>query len=245
MNFIVSKNELNRRKKAFIVLLVSLLIGIVLFSNILVFPIYPIGYISIIIVFFVLCVITFRFLSSLSQMKIRITGQEIERVKGNTTEKYLLSEIESLKIQRRTNGTIRELYIVFRNHRYLYINAFENDFENLKNVITGKLNQNTKVKEIREPLDFDHALFYPILGLLISFISIFGFKQILVLDYFGIKIIFLFFCAYTFSLAIYFLLKKPISTRSGKNQTIVDYIFGIVMIVMSLLILIIGLGFLY
>jgi len=44
---------------------------------------------------------------------------------------------------------------------------------------------------------------------------------------------------------IYFLLKKPISARSGKNQTIVDYIFGVVMIMMSLLILTVGLGFLY
>lgn len=245
MNFIVSKGELNRRKKAFTVLLFSLLTGIVLFSNVLVFPIFMIGYISIIIVFFILCVITFQFLNSLSRMEIRITDQEIERVTDNLTEKYLLLEIESLKIKRRTNGVIRELYIVFRNNRRLYISAFEDDFENLKNMITGKLNQNAKVKEIREPLDFDHVLFYPILGLSISFISIFSFKQILALDYSGVRILILFVFVYIFSLAIYFIIKKPISTRSGKNQTIVDYIAGAIMIIISLWILIIGLGFLY
>jgi len=243
MNFIVSKNELNRRKKAFTALLLGLLAGIFLFSNILALPIPPIGYISIVIVFSVLCVITFRFLTSLSQMKICITDQEIERTKDNITEKYLLSEIESLKIKRRTNGVIRELYIFFRNHKRLYINAFEDDFENLKNLITRKLNQYATIKDIREPLNFDHALFYPFLGLLISFISIFCFKQILSLDYSNIRIIFIFFSAYTFSLAIYFILKKPISTRSGRNQTMVDYIFGVVMIIMCLLILSIGLYF--
>lgn len=245
MNFIISKKELNRRKEAFTVLLLSLLAGIVLFSNILVFPISSIGYISIIIVFLVLYVATFQYLSSLSQMKICITDEEIERARGEITEKYLLSEIKSLKIKRRTNGVIREIYIVFHNHKHLYINGFEDEFENLKNMVLSKLNKNAIIREFYEPLDFDHVLFYPILGLLISFISIFAFKYILTLDYFGIRILTLFFSTYLFSLAIYFLLKKPISARSGKNQTIVDYIFGVVMIMMSLLILTVGLGFLY
>ena len=245
MNFIISKKELNRRKKAFTMLLLSFLAGIVLFSTILVFPISPIGYISVIMVFLVLCIATFQFLSSLSQMKICITDEEIERVRGDIIEKYLLSEIESLKIKRRTNGVIREIYIVFHNHKHLYINAFEDEFENLKNMVISKLNKNAIMKEFYEPLDFDHLLFYPILGLLISFISILGFKYILALDYFGIRILILFFFTYIFSLAIYFLLKKPISTRSGENQIIIDYIFGFVMIMMSLLILAIGFRFFY
>ncbi len=245
MNFIISKKELNRRKEAFTVLLLSLLAGIVLFSNILVFPISSIGYISIIMVFLVLYVATFQYLSSLSQMKICITDEEIERAREDTTEKYLLSEIKSLKIKRRTNGVIREIYIVFHNHKHLYINGFEDEFENLKNMVISKLNKNAIIKEFYEPLDFDHVLFYPILGLLISFISIFSFKYILTLDYFGNRVLILFFSAFIFSLAIYFLLKKPISARSGENQTIIDYIFGVVMIMMSLLILTLGLRFFY
>ncbi len=245
MNFIISKKELNRRKKAFALLLLSLLAGIVLFSNILVFPISSIGYISVIIVFLVLCVATFQFLSSLSQMKICITDEEIERVREDIIEKYFLSEIKSLKIKRRTNGVIREMYIVFHNHKHLYINGFEDEFENLKNMVISKLNKNAIIKEFYEPLDFDHILFYPILGLLISFISIFAFKYIFALDYFGIRILILFFSVYIFSLAIYFFLKKPISARSGKNQIKIDYFFGVVMIMMSLLILTVDLGFFF
>jgi len=239
--YIISKTEIKRRKKAFATLLLSLLIGIVLFSNILVFSISPIGYISIIIVFFVLCIITFQFLSSLSQIKIRITDQEIERQKGKNIEKYQISEINSLKIKRRTNGIIREIYISLNNRKYLYISAIEEQFELLKDALVNKTNKKIRIKEIREPLNFDHFLFYPILGLLISSGGIFFLKQILSFDYSIVRIISLFFSVYILCLAVYFIIKKPISVGSGKDKVTIDYVFGFGMLITSILMAILGL----
>jgi hypothetical protein len=235
MEFTVSKVELNRRKKAFTTLLVSLVIGIFLFSKLFNFPIAQVGFLLTGTIFVVIDAITFQFLDSLSRMKICISDQKIERQKGIDIEKYPISEIDSLKIKRRTNGVIREIYISFYNHKRLYLNAFEEQFESLKDVLVGKLNNKILVKEIREPLNFDHFLFYPILGLLIGCASIFIFKQILKVDYLTIRVVLLSFSAYTFCLAIYFISKKPISVGSGRDQIVADYIFGIGLVFISVL----------
>ena len=68
------------------------------------------------------------------------------------------------------------MYISFRNYKYHYINAFEEKFELLKDTLLGQLNNEVFVKEIHEPINFDHILFYPVLGLIISFLSLFFLK---------------------------------------------------------------------
>ena len=90
------------------------------------------------------------------------------------------------------------MYISFRNYKYHYINAFEEKFELLKYTLLGQLNNEVFVKEIHESINFDHILFYPVLGLIISFLSLFFLKQILRADYYSIRAILLFFCLYFF-----------------------------------------------
>lgn len=240
MEFTVSKKELNRRKKAFVTLLISLTIGIFLFSMLFNFPISPAGFLSVGVIFLFLAIITIRHISSLAEMKICIRNEEIERLKGTAGEKYSISGINVLRIKRRTNGIIREIYISFHN-RNLCINAFEEQFEQLKDTLVGKVNKNVIVKEIREPLNFDHPLFYPVLGLLIGGAGVWFLKYIVNTDYSKMKIILSSFSGYTLLVAIYFLFKKPISIGAGKSQLITDYIFGIIMICAAIFILSISL----
>lgn len=241
MDFVISKNELSRRKKAFASLLVFLMFGIFLFSNLLNSTITPGGFLPIGLIFIIIGAITFKYLSSISQIKIRILNHKIERQRGIDIEKYPISEIDSLKIKRRTNNVIREIHISFRNHKHLYLNAFEEQFESLKDALINNEENKISVKEFRELLNFDHFLFYPVLGLLISFSSIFIFKQVLKANYSNIRVVLLFLSVYIFCLAIYFMNKKPLSATYGKNQIIVDYIFGISMIIVSIWIILVAL----
>jgi hypothetical protein len=196
MEFIVSKKELNRRKKAL------------------------------------------QYLNSLSQVKIHILDEEIEREKSNIIEKYDISKIETFKIKRRTDGTIREMYLSFNNGRHLYISAFEEKFEKLKDMLLGKISNKVSIKEIHEPLNYDNPMFYAILGLSISCFTIFFMKQILKANFCTIRVIQLFFSVYLLYLAAHFVIKKPISIRAYCNQVIVDYIFGIVLLLVGILIII-------
>lgn len=241
MEYNTSNKELNRRKKAFIALLVSSMIGFVLFSFLFNFSLSPMVFLLIGVSCLLVLILALRAINSSLKIKIRILDQAIERAKDKTVEKYPLSSISTVKIKRRTNGIIREIYIYFDNHKPLFINALEEEFENLKNNLIEKAQSKIIIKEIHEPLDFDHLLFYPILGLIISFIFLLVLKLAVSVDYSILRILDIVFAIYTFVLAIYFFIKKPISTRSGKNQIVADYIFSVIMVAISVLVLVFGL----
>jgi len=241
MEFIVSNQELSRRKKAFAALLISLSISTVVFSYLLNFYIPPIVLLLVGVVFVVIYLITYRYLSSLSTIQIRIIDHMIERRKGSNTEKYSLDEISSLKAKRRTDGIIRELYISFTNNKRLHISALEGQFEKFKDSLLEKTHNKIPLKEVREPLDFDNILFYPFLGLTIGCFGVLFFKLMIQANNSSLRIIFFAFSAYTLFLAVFFILKKPISAGSGKDQAITDYIFGTIMFLGSIFMAIIAL----
>lgn len=237
MKFISSKKELHRRKIAFISLSVGLLVGVLtaglLFSTPFVFTIVSV----LIALLLIICALTFRYLNALVGTEILIQDGAIERRRGRSIERYVLSDLRSLKIKRRTNGAIRELYLSFRDGMNLYINAFEESFESIKRLL---VDARISVKEVREPMDFDHPLFYPILGLLVGGGASLFFKAVLSMNASGLRVLMMGFSVYLLALAGYFLFKHPISIRSGKDDLVADRVFGIGMIVASVLMALVG-----
>ena len=133
MEFITSKKEITRRKKAFATLLISITIGLFLSSLFFNYQILIYEYLLIVAAFLFLIITSFHFLNSLLKLKINISEKEIKKTGGKMSETFLLSDIKSLKIKRRTNGVIREIYLSFDKRKELVITAFEDNFENIKN----------------------------------------------------------------------------------------------------------------
>lgn len=242
MEFIISKNEITRRKKAFATLLSSMTIGLFLGSLLLGYPISACGYLLVAMAFLFLSIITLIFFNSILKSKIYISEEGIRKVNGKLSESFLFSEIKSIKVKRRKNRRIREIYIFFDNQKELIITAFEEDFEKIRDLIVGKLNNGTPIREISEPIDFDHPLFYSILGLPISFIGIFFIKIVTNLNYSQTKCILLALSVYIFAIGMYFIIKKPTSIRVGKGQVFTDYIMGLIFVLSSVFIFFIGLS---
>ncbi|MFA6252412.1 MAG: hypothetical protein WCX74_03360 [Candidatus Paceibacterota bacterium] len=245
MEFKTSKKEINRRKKAFSILLASLFVGLLLASKILYYPISEYGFLLIAGILLVLAILTFRFLDSISKIKLNISERKIERMNEKSTEGFLFSDISRIKIKRRTNGKIREIYIYFNNKKRLFLTAFEESFESIKNILSDRKGGNVEIKETHEPIDFDHPLFYSILGLPISFFSIYFFKFILSINDFQAKIIVFIFSVYMLFLGLYFIFKKPISARYDVGRVFADYIFGIFMIFVGIVMVFAGLFLFY
>lgn len=242
MEFSISKNEITRRKKAFATLLSSIIVGLFLGSFLFSYPISIYGYLLVIAAFFFLITITLIFFNSISRLKIYIFEEGIKKVNDKLSESFLFSDIKNIKVKRRTNGIIREIYIFFKNQNSLVITAFEEDFEEIRNLLISKVNSSTSIKEIKEPIDFDHPIFYLLLGLPISFIGIFFIKIVTTLDYFKLKYILFALSVYVFAIGLYFIIKKPMSIRIGKKQAIADYIFGLIIALSGVFIFLIGLG---
>lgn len=236
MEFLISKKETKRRRYAFLALISSFYIGLIIFSKLLTLQISPTSLILILVLLIIFYILTSNYFNYLSNSEIAIQDGYIERKNKQNIERYLIAEIKNIGIKRRSNGNIREISICFTNKRNLYINAFEEDFRMIEEILLKSINKEVIIRESKEPIDYDNLLFYPILGLVISFVSILAYSKVVLADYSITKMLFPLFSVYLLSLGIYFLIKKPIATGSGKGIVKTDNIFGICMIVFSILI---------
>jgi hypothetical protein len=242
MEFIISKKELTRRKKAFVTLLASMTVGLILSSLLLDFEISIYGWSFLAIILLLLIAITFNFFNSISGLRIDISEKEIKKVDKKKVEIFSLSDIKSVKVKRRTNGMIREIYITFSNRKELIITALEEHFEDVRNLIVGKVDGDIILKETKEWIDFDHPLFYSILGLPISFISILSIMLITDLDHLQVRYILFAFSLYVFAVGAYFFIKRPMFIRFGMEYTVGDYVFGLLAICGGIFLFLVGLG---
>ncbi|MDD5530648.1 MAG: hypothetical protein PHX21_11580 [bacterium] len=240
MEYKISKDEISRRKKAFITLSISLIMGLLLASKILDFPVSVFDYLCFAIALFLSGTLLFRSFNFLFRTKIYLSGQTLERINQKTSESFLTSNINRVKIKRTTRNTIREIYIRFYDGKSIFINALE-DFEQFRTELINNINKDIAIKEIREPIDFDHPLFYSILGLLISFAGVYLIKLVANLDYFKAKAFLFGISAYIFAVGIYFICAKPISKRYGVQKKVSDYIFGFIIVCIGIYIFILGL----
>lgn len=240
MEFAVSKKEISRRKKSFLTLVISLFFGLFLASFFLNYPISKSSYLLILVIILFIFALTFWFFNSVLKIKLRINDEQIERINGKNTQNLTLSKIKEIKIKRRTNGIIREIYIWSCDKRNMFFTAFEENFEEIKEILKNKITADVVFKEIRELISFDHPLFYPILGILISFVGVGFLKLIMNMDRLMTKIILSAFSVFILILSFYFIFKKPISARQGEKNEIIDYIIGIIIFCASIFIFFVG-----
>lgn len=236
MEYTISQSELVRRKIAYSTLSISLMAGLLFASILLKFPVPVGGYLIVLTVILLLGLYSFKFLHTLSQTKIYLSNQILERKVHGSSEKYLIGEISHVQIKWTTHDTIREIYIWLQNDKSIFISAL-NHFEEFKNDLVDKLDTHVIVKETREPLDFDHPIFYAVLGLPISTAGVFMYTLILTWNYQRIKIVILAFFVYLLLLGIYFIAAKPISNRYGNKTIVTDYITGVTMISFGILLI--------
>jgi len=220
---------MSRRIKAFSTLSASLTAGVILASFVLQFPVSVIAYFCIVFVFFLIVVLLFQLFNFLSRVIVILSDKRLERIYGGKSEIYNIADIKEISIKRTTRNVIREIHISFLDGKGIFISALE-EFENFISELTSSLGKDVVIKKIREPIDFDHPLFYSVLGFPISFACIFLFKIVTSADFFKMKVIIFIFFIYLFSVGIYFLFKKPLSQRYGSKNHFADYAVGLFMV---------------
>lgn len=236
MQFISSQKEISRRKKAFISLCLFFMIGASFLTTISRNPstLLILTLLLCVLIFFL--IITFIFLSSIAKNRLLIDDEKIELVNTKNSTRILLSEIIRLKIKRRSSGAIREMYIWSRSGESLFINAFEDGFEQIEKLVRDRLGKDVAVQEIVEPIVLDHILFYPIFGLCVGILSILFLNMVMTADGRMLDMVNLATIIYLFFLGIFFLWKKPMLSRSAKKNATADIAFGLVLIIYSIVI---------
>lgn len=204
----ISEEEIDRRKKAFLALSISLFLGLILASILLELTI-PLSFFWYFLAILLLINLWInKFFNKFLKMKTGLSKEFLMR----DTKKFLIKGINKIKIKRTTKNKIREMYLWFGDGKSVYINGLNNFEKFEKNILSG-INKNTKVINTRELIDFDSVFFYPILGLLLSFGTVYLFKIMINLSYQTIQIILYASIIYVVLMGLYLLISKPISKR--------------------------------
>jgi len=235
--YIVSKKEIKRRIDAYTALIIFFFISLMFFSfkNVVRYLNISIYIIIAVSLFLYLSrIVLIRYFNAVLKTDIRLSHEYIK--KGNI--KYFIKNIKKITIKRTTKDNIREIKIKFNNNLTTYINNSTNDIENFLTKLKKYVTEETTIKTINEPLDFDHLIFYPVLGVLIGFVSVQAIKVLINLENGYMNLISYIISSFAFILGIYFILYKPIYKRDERNKQQADYIWGGIFIIGAILVLI-------
>jgi len=237
-NFTTSYEELKRRKKAFI----SMLLSILIFSQIFIigFTIkYPIItlYLTLGYLLFAVSAVWALSITFNNQLKtaVKISENKIIINYHNKEEVIKKEDIIKVRVKRNFRENIREIKITHKE-RDIYINAL-GDFEDFYIQLMKFLDKDTETVFFREKINFDHPLYYPIFGLLCAG-AFSGLMSLLILikdSFFTIYQVVV--AVFVMLLSIYWVNKKPLTGRYGKKAEQADIITGILLILSGLLII--------
>jgi hypothetical protein len=227
--YTTATTELQRRLRAYTTLIVSLLCGIALSSvdYLLSAPAtWLAGVTGLALVLALSRIALVRSFRGYAQLELRLTDSCIERSRGTAVEKYPLADVVRLGTKRTSRRSIREITASLRDGRRLSMNGVE-DFERLEQELRSRIPASAAVTEVREPIDYDHPLFYMFFGGLVGLTFTLAVRGMTTLCEGGLKWVTLGVSCYSVVLGAYVLIARPISERYGRKSRFGDFLLGL------------------
>ena len=226
--YATSTAELQRRLRAYTTFIVSLLAGIALFSVDYLFraPVIWLACFAGLGLALALSRMAFaRSFRSYARIELRLDDTILERTRGTTTEKYPLADITGIRVLRTSRKSIREITARFSNGRRLSMNGVD-DFERLEQELRSRIPAGATVTEAREPINYDHPLFYVVFGFITGVAFTLAVRAMATLSQSGMKWATLAIACYSAILGAYVLLARPLSQRYGPRSRFGDFLLG-------------------
>ena len=172
---------------------------------------------------------------SYSQLVIRLVDSHTERKRASTTETYSLADVVGLRVVRTSRKGIREVTARFADGRRLSMNGVE-EFERLEQELRSRLPANVTSTEVREPIDYDHPLFYVVFGLITGVAFTLAVRAMATLSQSGMKWATLAIACYSAILGAGVLLTRPLSQRYGAKSRFGDLALGLFALLAGILV---------
>ncbi|PKQ38699.1 MAG: hypothetical protein CVT59_01015 [Actinobacteria bacterium HGW-Actinobacteria-1] len=137
----------------------------------------------------------------------------LTRIDARSVHEYQLNSIRHAQAKRNTAGVIREIKLSFDDGSAVYVNGLE-DTESFWDFLSSRVTRASHVF-VREPIDYDHPLFYvalgSVLGASISLIVRFAASA----PHLSGHWVYVALAVYSFAVSVYWSRAKPISGRYG------------------------------
>lgn len=237
MKYTISKKEIKRRRNAFIRLSLSSIVGALI--TVVILPpaniFISLAAIGIFVLFLLaLWIVAAKSFRSLKTISVQLTKNFIERTDFRKKDKIKFADVRKIKVTKSIKGKIREIQIVREKGATMILNGLKN-LEQLYSKLKSKCGKNISIKEKKEFIDYDHWLFYVILGLLVGNVLSLATFYFSTSELENVKILFMALAVNNIILGLYFIFTKPISKRYGENTKYLDYIFFLVLILSGIL----------
>jgi hypothetical protein len=230
-SFAVSEKEINRRIGAFFSLAISWPAILACTSLFL-----PAEYriealtlaIAILAMMLIMGVLTALFLrKSHLHTTFKLTNNSFERiVNSRVKDRVDLGSVTHIHTKYVATGAIRQITLTDTNKHKYNIDGVE-EFEPLRAQLT-RLCSVVPVSNWREPINYDHVLFYPSLGLILSAFSV---LLVMIMSSTAGSVIgqFLTICVtlFCFGVAVYIIITKPFVRQYGLSARKADWILAI------------------
>jgi hypothetical protein len=234
----ISPAEINRRKGAFSSLMLSILVGLIVSSIDFLVSHVLLSCILVLVIaglLFGAAVLNIRWQNNFARKRFIVNQQGISRISGDSMETWLFRDIRKINIKRTTKGNIRQIKISLSSGRSSVFNGLApGDFDRFRTSLAEHC-LSAEIFEIREPVDFDHRLFYPVLGLVLSSLFTVFIRLIVGLNDAGLKIVYICIVAYVALVGLFIFLMRPYYNLNGPRGRTNDITVGIAFLILAVL----------
>ncbi len=236
MEYTTSINEMNRRKNAFRTLSISLFLSAFLASLIQFYSSFQVIIMSLAVLALILLISNLLFDRLFEKSKLTtiiLTSSELKRKSIKGHDKWKLSDICAVRIKWTSRDLIREIRLKTLHSGSVYINGLEG-FESFANDLTKALSMNVSPSRIKEIIDYDHPLFYAVLGSMLGSISVLSMKAMQLLQFIGIAYLQFGVACFILFVALFWFLSSPVAARYGQKSNYIDIIISTLMLLTCL-----------
>jgi hypothetical protein len=238
LEYRISPTEISRRKGAFSSLMLAVMIGLIVSSLDFLVSQIPLSLILTLVVSVLLfgaSVLNIRWQNNFARKRILVDDQAIKKIGEQFEETYFYKDIRRITVKRMVKGYIRQIKLSLNSGRSTTINGLgPDDFENLNKTLTGYCS-NALVKSMKEPIAFDHPLFYPIFGLVISSLFTVFIRLVVGLNETNLKIVYIIILSYIAIVGIAIFLMRPYYNLHGRKGRKTDIIMGAMFLLIAVI----------
>ncbi|MFA5106695.1 MAG: hypothetical protein WC497_00010 [Patescibacteria group bacterium] len=226
--------EIRRRKKASLVLVASLMAGYILAGGVIRIMSPREVFVSALAIGCVMLVLRALALMPFTRLAKRVVLVTDEYLKIDSTVCWY-KDMARVSVRETSRDTVRDVHIVLKDRRNVVVDALDN-FPGFLHGLSAQIDEKN-ITTSREPLDYDHFVFYPIVGLVTGALVTGVIEYVQKRGGSAVTVIAIISVVFLFVLGVYFIAARPLSMRYAGRTRLAEIICGSASIIAGLAIL--------